>query len=74
MRADRLRKLELKEPMEYIEGVESVYNQTIREDDDGDETDILKKLLEHDPDFVIEDREPENDQEVVLFWCRVSTI
>lgn len=73
LRAERLRKLELKEPMEYIEGVESIFNQTIREgSDDEEEASLLAKLMEQDPDFVIEDREPKNDQERVLFWCRVS--
>lgn len=73
LRAERLRKLELKEPMEYIEGVESVFNQTIRKEvDDGEEASLLEKLQEQDPDFVIEeDREPKNKQEEVLFWCRV---
>lgn len=71
MRLERLRKLELKKPMEYIEGVESVYIQTIREEDNSDEHDILKKM-NVDPIFVIEDREPVNEQEQVLFWGRVS--
>lgn len=73
MRAERLRKLELKKPMEYIDGVESVYIQTIREEDNSDESDILKKM-NVDPDFVIEDREPANEQEEVLFWGRVCLI
>ncbi|XP_049849771.1 pre-mRNA-splicing factor 18-like isoform X4 [Schistocerca gregaria] len=73
-RAERLRKLEHMKPMEYNETNEKEWTRIIREEEEveGETEAAKKKIQQEDAIFLIEDREPKNPQEEVLFWCRES--
>lgn len=74
-RAERLRKLELKTPMEYIQGDGSEFGKIMREEEERDPEDTeleqqLQKVQDEDPDFKIEDRAPACVEEEILFYFR----
>jgi len=77
-RAERLRKLELKEPMEYLEGSSNEYAETAKdiqieeEDFEAEELDYLQKKRneDEDPDFKVDDKEPTCDEEKIWFFFR----
>jgi len=73
-RAERLRELELKEPMESLpETLEgSAFQKAMQqeEEDEDVETQKKKKQEEEDPDFKVEQREPTCSEEIILFYFR----
>jgi len=76
-RAERLRQLELKVPMEYIQAGEfegsdflkAIENAEVDEEEDI-EVQKKKKAEEDDPDFKVENRQPICPEEEVLFFFR----
>jgi len=76
-RAERLRQLELKVPMEYIQAGEfegsdflkAMENAEVDEEEDI-EVQKKKKAEEDDPDFKIENRQPACSEEEILFFFR----
>jgi len=76
-RAERLRQLELKVPMEYIQAGEfegsdflkAMENAEVDEEEDI-EVQKKKKAEEDDPDFKIENRQPTGTEEEILFFFR----
>uniref|UniRef100_A0A6B2LAC3 Pre-mRNA-splicing factor 18 n=1 Tax=Arcella intermedia TaxID=1963864 RepID=A0A6B2LAC3_9EUKA len=75
-RAERLRQIELKEPMEYIKAGEFEGSDFLKalENSEVFEEDIealkKKKADEDDPDFKIEQRQPQGTEEEILFFFR----
>jgi len=73
-RAERLRELELKEPMESLpETLEgSAFQKAAQQEEDEEDIEIQKKNKkeEEDPDFKIEDKQPTCQEEFVLFYFR----
>jgi pre-mRNA-splicing factor 18 len=71
-RAERLRKLELMEPIEYSEGSTNEFAKSMQEAEaeEAEEAAQAQKIEKDDPLFVVEKREPDNPEEKVLFWCR----
>lgn len=73
-RAERLRQLELKEPMEYVEGVGSEFVKSIKEEnEEGDDPEMLKHLKqeqEEEKEFKEDGKEPTCDEEKVWYFFR----
>jgi hypothetical protein len=72
-RAERLRKLELAQPMEYIATDGGDFVKIIRDEEEQEQTleEALQKKEDDDPDFKLENREPANTEEQILFLFRV---
>lgn len=72
LRAERLRKLELMEPTEYTEGSTNEFAKSVKEAEDeaAEEAAQAQKIDKNDPLFAEEQRDPENDEEKVLFWIK----
>jgi pre-mRNA-splicing factor 18 len=74
-RAERLRKLELKTPIEYIQSDGSEFLKIIREEEDKEDQDEgieaqLQRVQDEDPDFKKEDRPATCIEEEILFFFR----